>query len=347
MLNLGLRYNPHNERHYSEDTEHSIKKEVVKTGRCLKHQDISITMFAGLITKECKRCAEEYRLNLEIERIKNNIAREKYFNDKLLIKEENIICFKNTSEIGTQTELVTNEIETQTELVTNEIETQTELVTNEIETQTELVTNEIKTQTKLVTNEIEIQPEINIQTKRVLKKKIINVNEPIKELFPFTEPKLLAEKECDIDYFKVQFILYEGKQLEHSWIPTSKLLTKKWLKYKIIGLSKNASLNYKTFPGNIPKNIDPNNLDKTEYFNEIDKISYIQHNSHNFYNGAYIMNDHQGFVQPSYKIINTELIKHHENKSYDKMSWYDINFNKSTQILRLFIELKQNLRTVF
>lgn len=319
MLNLGLRYNPHNETHYSEDTEHSIKKEVVKTGRCLKHQDISITMFAGLITKECKRCAEEYRLNLEIERIKNNIAREKYFNDNLLIKEENIICFKSTSEIGTQTEIVTNEIETQTELLTNDIQ---------------------------------IQPEINIQTKTCIRKKQCytksNLNMPIKELIPFTEPKILAEKECDIDYYyKVQFILYEGKQLEHSWIPTSKLLTKKWLKYKIIGLSKHASLNYKNYPGSIHKNIDPNNLDKTEYFNEIDKLSYIQKNSHNFYNGAYIMNDQQGFAQPSYKIINNELIRHHENKSYDKMLWYDIDFNKSTQILRLFSELKQYLRTVF
>ena len=342
MLNLGLRYNPHNETHYSEDTEHSIKKEVVKTGRCLKHQDISITMFAGLITKECKRCAEEYRLNLEIERIKNNIAREKYFNDNLLIKEENIICFKSTSEIGTQTEIVTNEFETQTEIVTNEIESQTDFSNNEIETQTDFSNNEIQ-----------IQPEINIQTKAVIKlientnNTLGNINIPVKELLPFTEPKLLAEKECDIDCYKVQFILYEGKQLEHSWIPTSKLLTKKWLKYKIIGLSKHASLNYKNYPGSIPKNIDPNNLDKTEYFNEIDKISYIQNNAHVFYNGAYIRSEAQPLAQPSYKIINNELIRHHENKSYDKMLWYDIDFDKSTNILRLFSELKQYLRTVF
>jgi len=69
MFNLGFKYHNHKENHYSKDTQHTVKKEVIKNGRCLIHQDIIITRLGGLFTNECKRCAEEYKLRAEIDRI--------------------------------------------------------------------------------------------------------------------------------------------------------------------------------------------------------------------------------------------------------------------------------------
>jgi hypothetical protein len=42
-----------------------------------------------------------------------------------------------------------------------------------------------------------------------------------------------------------------------------------------------------------------------------------------------------------YKIINNELIKHHENKTFAQRTWYDIDYNNSVVVLGLFNELKQ------
>ena len=105
--------------------------------------------------------------------------------------------------------------------------------------------------------------------------------------------------------------------------------------------TSNGVLDCKRFPGNMPKNINLDNLDTTEYCIEIDNIVRINRTSHNFYNGCYIMNECQSFAAPTYKIINNELIKHHENKTFAQRTWYDIDYNNSAVVLGLFNELKQ------
>jgi len=103
-FSLGLKY--HGENHYAEDTKHRTNKEVIKKGFCLKHPDIKISKLYGLISNECKRCAEEYELIIETEKLKNKIKIDnltKY--SKQLNDDDTQTDFtKSLCEIDTQTD---------------------------------------------------------------------------------------------------------------------------------------------------------------------------------------------------------------------------------------------------
>jgi hypothetical protein len=103
-FSLGLKY--HGENHFAEDTKHSTNKEVIKKGFCLKHPDIKINNFFGLISNECKRCAEEYELIIETEKLKNKIKIDNLtkYSKKINDDETQTDFKKSLCEIETQTD---------------------------------------------------------------------------------------------------------------------------------------------------------------------------------------------------------------------------------------------------
>lgn len=151
MMNLGLKYHSHTETHYSADTKHSVAKEIVKTGRCLKHPDIQIHMFGGLITKECKRCAKEYKINIEIEQITKKIINSELTSTEIEDKLET--TFVN-ADIRTEKNLKVD-VSCQTDRILKvDVSTQINKNVSSFECQTEFIVDELSCKSKETINEI-------------------------------------------------------------------------------------------------------------------------------------------------------------------------------------------------
>ena len=329
-MSVGLKYHNHNENHYSKDTQHSIKKEIITTGRCLKHPDIQIYMLGGLIPKECKRCAKEYKLNIEIEQIKNKIQiceKLTELDDKYQTIETQSCSEVFKVDMGTQTEVFTAEIEIQTE-------TQSQVVKVDVVTQTEVFTTEIEIQTDEIkaTKEPQIydKPKPIIQ-KTVMKKCPIVKREKIK--YPIKYP--LIEKtisEAVID--GIIYTLCEVKLPQYDWQPYTNIITQKWFKIKQNDFTTSAPTGMsRTKFCEIIKN-----RDETEYL--IGDIMAIRKNinlSYTYFNGAKILTQYPPLMYPQYKMVDGEWVKNHViNKSFTTREWCDFGYCNAEKILSHF-----------
>ncbi len=131
----------------------------------------------------------------------------------------------------------------------------------------------------------------------------------------------------------ITYTLCEVKVLEHSWIPTSKILTQMWIKYKHNGKKINPR-----FPGNMDTEIYDT---ETEYIVELDAIRRVYDNSFYRHNGAYIVSDGPGLVNPGWKVINGEIVQIPRHISdilptFSTRKWYNFSYLNSKQILEWF-----------
>lgn len=298
MLNLGLKYQNHNEHHFSEDTLYSIKKEVVKNGRCLRHQDITINMLGGLITRECKRCAAEYRLNEEIKEIENKLQ----------------ICVPliNTSDITTNKK----EIETQTIFKIDKVD---------MGTQTDNLTSEMETQTFTETGNDDVKIVQNVE---------LEDNDPndVKYGSPVIT-KIIAEIVINyVVYSLCEVNIWEGTA--RSPIVTKKYFkVKQYDETQLRSqIERNKAIRVRmAFGGGALRS-------HGEYLiGDITKIRNMLNLSYTFYNGAKILTEHPPLMYPGYKMADGKFVMNHiANKKNTDFEWCDLSYRNAEEVLTKF-----------
>jgi hypothetical protein len=473
MINFGLKYHNHNENHCAKDTLYSVDKEVIKNGRCLKHQDIIITRCWGLFTKECNRCADDYKLSVEIERIKN-LIKDSINVDIIELQTNNIQTKMETTAMDAVDEEPIKTFDEESKPIIDEeskpiIDEEPKQIINEEPKQTineepkQTINEEpIKTfedpkqtinkridngfnkeriqqikknkcrccnrqkngrfdtccqacingthtsdcnkrnekipsqdkfdnpnkSSSLKHKTVDEEPIKTIEQIKTIDEEPIKTIEQINSILLKTKngcrdksmstprsrkdtPLPLEQKSNRIDYdqlmkqrakqhnqmlkqrlqqnIKYPFIskitdksvtlnditytLCEVKVLEHSWIPTSKILTQMWIKYKHNGKKINPR-----FPGNMDTEIYDT---ETEYIVELDAIRSVYDNSFYRHNGAYIVSEYPGLVNPICKVVNGEIVQIPRHISdilptFPTRKWYNFSYLNSKQILEWF-----------
>ena len=350
MMNLGFKYQPHNENHYSQDNKHTIKKEIIARGRCLNHQDIQTSIFG--IPRECKRCAKEYELNIEIEEIKNKIKMDKKLTDIVDNNHHQEVKEPYVGEIEIQTlsDVLTSEIELQTqtfsEVVKVDIGTQTTVLIKEIETQTfsEVVKVDTEQQPEVLIKEIETQPpmvEIKSTTKqqnevtkesKIVKKYLPILASSMAQINPIIDKNI---KENVID--GIMYTLCEVKLPGYYRMPYR---TQKWFKIRQhTDVICTPSCAFNINRSKKQHNISIKNCDDTEYLiGDIAKIRQMLNSSYTFLNGATIVTEYPPLICPSYKMVNGEWVNntHINNKTFSTREWCDFSYINAEKVLSYF-----------
>jgi hypothetical protein len=367
MFNFGLKYHNHKENHYAKDTQHSVKKEVIKNGRCLKHQDIIITRLGGLFTKECKRCAEEYKLNVETK-----------INTTQIIEEPTQIIEEPIQTIEEPMKIIEEPMKTIEELTqTIDKKEENQNMCNNCNRQkykkfhtccqaciTGSHTKDCNYRNNYCANIKERikEPKPSKERKQIIKESKQTQNKQIdtanaamrefcrhknaetqqrkKDILNNKYPLLTKITDKCITLNDITYTLCEVKVLKHSWIPTSEILTEHWIKYKhnnVKKIDRRPVIKCNQVAQEIYDNTE------TEYIVDLKRFRYVCDSAYTFYNGAYILSEGVSCINPTYYIVNGEIIQipSHMNDIRPTVSnpdWYTISHLNCKKVLDILLK---------